>query len=157
MLDCKLPLGADAYHPLHGRAGCPPPCRCYHITPCQDCGTGVPMDIVEPEIQFHVEQLVKDPEEICQALDLLYRRNYAAILESERAIKSVHRGYLELSEPVTAHIFSKIAEGRPFIADDFIGSFSQSSYWMVKTIKQIREAYERQHRRANLLTRMVCN
>ena len=115
------------------------------------------MKIVEPDVQYNVKQLLTNPEEIYKALDSLYRCNYPAILEAEHALENVHKGYLELSQPVTAHIFSTVAHGRPFIADDFISYFSESSHWMVKTIRQIRDAYERQHRRATLLTRMAGN
>lgn len=115
------------------------------------------MKIVQPELLIKVERISCNPEQIGEALDTLYREHYSAIYEAHRSIKNVHDSYLELIEPVTAEIFNKVAHGRTFTADDFIGSFTQSSHWMVKTMKQIHDAYVQQHRRATLLTRMASN
>lgn len=115
------------------------------------------MKIVQPELLVNVRQFSNSSADIGEALDTLYREHYSAILEAKRSIKNVHDTYLDLIEPVTAEIFSKVAHGRPFIADDFIGTFTQSSHWMVKTINQIHDAYVRQHRRSTLLTRLASN
>ncbi len=115
------------------------------------------MKIVQPELLVDVKQFSNSSADIGEALDSLYREHYSAILEAQRSIKNVHDRYIELIEPVTAEIFSKVAHGRTFTADDFIGSFTQSSHWMVKTMNQIHDAYVRQHRRATLLTRMASN
>lgn len=113
------------------------------------------MKSVTPELLFDVNRISKDSDAISHAVDQLYLDHYSIILESERAIKHVHNEYLKLIEPITANIYNTVAHGRPFIPDAFIGSFSQSSYWMVKTMDQIREAYELQHIRAVLLTQMA--
>lgn len=115
------------------------------------------MKSVEPELLFEVDRFSKNSDAISHAVDQLYKKHHSIILESERSIEHVHREYLKLIEPITAQIYNTVAQGRPFMPDDFIGSFTQSSFWMVKTMKQISQVYEQQRRRAVLLTRMASN
>ena len=113
------------------------------------------MNSVEPELVLDVHHAPQNFDEICKALDLLYRSNHSIILQSERTIEIVHRQFLDLIHPVTAQLFSTVAHGRPFMQDDFIAYFTQDSYRMIKTMKDIGETYVRQHRRALLLAHMA--
>lgn len=109
----------------------------------------VPLD---PELVFEADRAPSDP--VC-AIDQLYGGYYKEVRNFERDMRDMHRSYLSIISPIAAEICRRSAQGRILIGDDFLQGFHARSAHIADEATRIRISFERQHRAALDLAKLV--
>ena len=89
------------------------------------------------------------------ALDDLYSSRYCDVQNFERDMMRIHRDYLTLISPVAAELFRRTVRGRSPLGEDFMQGFHARSAHIAAEATRIRISYERQHRAALDLAKML--
>lgn len=107
---------------------------------------------LDPEIVF---QSNLAPSNVEHAIDALYTSYYKGVRNFEGDMRALHDHYLTLISPASAELCRRASSGRILICEDFLQSIHARSAHMADEATRIRISFERQHRAALELAKMI--
>jgi len=106
---------------------------------------------LDPEIVFSAST----SQDIVVSVDQLYLSYYKLVQGFEGDMRALHLTYMALISPATAELCRRAAMGKLIVGEDFAQSIHARSAHIADEAERIRISFERQHRAALELAKMV--